>query len=375
MPPAAVRIPPTAHREVGLVLPAQLRSGERVSGSVVENLNQYDGMPEVTVTRLAMPFESAGDASRLGGWLFEAPGEKPQRADGPITFIVPPGSSGLTITFRQAGNPAQSVSKTLNFPRSLTQKPQPPNSFKAAALCMKGELCTVSGPFSGDSSKTFAAWEDRAATVVAETSDTAYIAIPELTGPGARPLFIAEASEVVALPVVVGEFFIKNNQREVKEGQNLILFPTLDGPGDIPDTNWQSTTTAFPATNLERARQLVPGFQFPEDVCAAQERHEAGKDHDASEKEECKDKSETEAGERKNGEILLVVKNDTPDQISLRRSKNGMLIFHLTAEAFSRGAFKYDLLVEPKLAGKVNVKGYVIPFLAPVAGQEFPLTK
>ena len=49
---------------------------------------------------------------------------------------------------------------------------------------MKGALCAVSGPFSGDSSKTFAAFEDRPATIVAETSDTAYLGIPELTGPG-----------------------------------------------------------------------------------------------------------------------------------------------------------------------------------------------
>jgi hypothetical protein len=43
----------------------------------------------------------------------------------------------------------------------------------------------------------------------------------------------------------------------------------------------------------------------------------------------------------------------------------------LSGDAFSRGEFKYDLVVEAKKAGRVDVKGYVIPFLAPVAGQEF----
>ncbi len=60
-----------------------------------------------------------------------------------------------------------------------------------------------------------------------------------------------------------------------------------------------------------------------------------------------------------------------PDQISLRSSKNEMLVFHLSDESFRRGEFKYDLLIEAKKAGKVQVKGYVIPFLAPIAGQEF----
>ena len=360
MQPATPVQPPitTANREVGLVLPAVVRPGERISGQVVENPDQYEGMPAVTVTRLAVPFESVGEASRLWGWFFEAPGENQRRADGPITLVVPQGGSGLNITFRQAGNPSHSVSKMLNFPpASAGKQPPPPTSFKAAALCLKGQLCAVSGPFSGDSSKTFAAFEDRPATIVAETPAMAYISIPEPTEGGARPLFIAEGSKVIALPVVVGDFFIKNNGRELKEGQQLIVFPTLDGPGDIPESQWRAGN--FPATNLELARQLIPGFQLPKDK---RENEKRGKE---------KSKEKHEADEKKGGEILLVVKNVTPEQIALRSSKNEMLVFHLGDEAFSRGEFKYDLLLEAKLPGKIDVKGYVIPLLAPVAGQEF----
>ncbi len=351
----------TGNKEVGLVLPAQVRAGERVSGSVVENPDQYDGMPELTVTRVAIPFESAGEASRLWGWYFEAPGESQQRADGPITFVVPSGGSGLNITFRQAGNPTHFVSKMLNFPQNSAKKQSPPQSFKAAALCLKGQVCAVSGPFSGDSSKTFAAFEDRPATIVAETADMAYVSIPERTEGGSRPLYIAEGAKVIALPVVVGDFFIKNNGRELTEGQSLIVFPTLDGPGDIPDAEWH--TGNFPATNLEQARQLLPGFQLPKEK--REKREAEGK------REKGKSKEKREADEKKGGEILLVVKNVTPDQISLRNSKDEMLVFQLGDGAFSRGEFKYDLLVETKKTGKIDVKGYVIPFLAPIAGQEF----
>lgn len=357
----------TVRQEAGLVLPAQLRPGERVSGTVVENPDLYDEMPEVTVTRVAVPFESAGEASRLSGWLVEATGEKPQRADGPIALVVPPRGSGLNITFRQAGNPAHSVSKTLTFPQHAAEEPRSLQSFHAAALCLKGGLCTVSGPFNGDSSKTFAAFEDRPATIVAETSDTAYISIPELTAPGARPLFIAEGSRVVALPVVVGEFFIRNNNRELTAGQTLIMFPTLDGPEHIPDREWRSGN--FPATNLTQARQFIPEFQLPQGNVEAQEKRENDAEREANQKEEPREKREAE--EKKGGEILLVVKNVTPEQISLRSSRNEMLVFHLSDEAFRRGEFKYDLVVEAKKAGKVEVKGYVIPFLAPIDGQEF----
>jgi hypothetical protein len=229
---------------------------------------------------------------------------------------------------------------------------------------MKGELCVVSGPFGGDSGKTFAAFEDRPAKIVAETSDAAYLGIPELTESGSRPLFIAEGMKVVALPVAVGKFVIKNNGRELQAGEALITFPTLDGPGEIPDPGWQIGN--FPATNLQRAQQLIHGFQLSQGDRETREKLEAHEKGESKEKREIEEK-------KQEGEILLVVQNITPEQISLRSSTNEVLVFHLSDEAFLRGEFKYDLMVEAKKAGKVEVKGYVIPFLAPIVGQEFSI--
>jgi hypothetical protein len=345
---------------VGLVMPAQVYPGERVSGSVVANPAEYEGVAGVTVTQVAVPLESAGQAPTLAGWTVEVTGENPQRADGPIVFTVP-GGSGLNLTFRQTGNSSHSVAKVISLPQSAPKKQKAPTSFEAAALCLKGQLCAVRGPFSGDTGKTFAAFEDRPAMVVAETPDSAYIRIPDLTEPGARPLFIAEGSRVVALPVAVGEFIIRNGDRELQSGGTLMTFPSLDGPGDIPDIAWRPGN--FPATNLEEARKLIPGFQLP------REDREAREKRDAQEKGESKE--QREADEKKGGAILLVVKNMTPEQVSLRGAKNQMIVFHLNDESFSRGEFKYDLPVDAIKSGHFDIRGYVIPFLAPVRGQEF----
>nr|MBA3915501.1 hypothetical protein [Terriglobales bacterium] len=360
MQPATRVQPPisSTQREVGIVIPAQLRPGERVSGTVADDPEQYKDVAEVTVIRVALPFESAGEASRLSGWLFVAPGEKPRRADGPITFTVPSTGSDLNVTFRQAGNPAHSVNKTLVLPKVAAGKPQVPDSYRAAALCMKDSLCVVAGPFGGDSGETFAAFEDRPATIVAETTDAAYIRIPELTAAGARPLFIAEGSKMVALPVVVGDFFIKNNRRDLAGGQTLILFPTLDGPGSVPEEQWKAGN--FPESNLGLAQQLVPGFRLAEPEDEPDDKREPAAAGKADEKED-----------GKGGQVVIVIENVTPDQISLRGSKDEKLVFRLGDEAFERGEFKYDLLVETKKPGKVEVKAHVIPFLAPVLGQEF----
>jgi hypothetical protein len=338
----------TANKEVGIVLPVQMRPGELVSGMVTEAPGQFEGIPEVRVTRVAVPFESVGEASGLSGWEFEVQGGRKQQADGPIMFTVPRGTFTLNVTLRQTGNPAHSVSTALTLPQNSI-KAQALRSFTSAAFCLKGQLCAVRGPFSGDSSKTFAAFEEHPAAIVAETPDTAYISVPDPTEPGSRPLFIAEGSKLIALPVTVGQFVIRNNGRNLQKGQTLITFPTLDGPADIPDAFWRSGN--YPTSNLDLARKLVPGFQLPQKDKAAREKRAAE--------------------EIKGGEILLVIKNDTPEQILLRGSKNQELVFHLDDRSFKMGEFKYDLVVEALRPGPVNVKGYVIPFLAPIDGQEF----
>jgi hypothetical protein len=341
-------------------VPEPVYPGERVSGSMVANPAEYEGMAGVRVTRVTLPPESTGEGLTLADWKVQVRGESQQPADGPVVFTVPPGGSVLNIMFEQTGNSPRSVSVPIDFPESAAKKQKTPVFFEAAALCLKGQLCTVHGPFLQESTKTFAAFEDRPAPVVAETPDTAYICIPDLTLAGPRPLFIAQGSKVVALPVVVAEFHVKNGDRELQAGQTLVTFPTVEGPDGIPDAAWQPGN--FPASNLEEARKHIPGFQLRREYREQRGRREAQQDAESTENGET---------EKKGGSILVVVKNLTPTQVSMRGAKNQTIVFHLNDESFSRGDFKYDLIVEAIKSGHFDIREYVIPFLAPVRGQEF----
>lgn len=365
----------SAGKDVGVVLPARVHRGERISGIVVENPEQYDGLEEVTVTRIRLPLEGAGEGSRLAGWKFEAPGEEGRRADGRVTLVVPAEGS-LTITLRRSA--AQSVSKTLNFLQALPRRSSAwkttTHAFEAPALCMKGELCAVSGAFGGDSSKTLAAFEDEAATVVAETAETAYIGIPEATQAGPRPLFLSEgdgdAVRVVAFPLAVGQLSIQNNGREVQAGETVIAIPVLEGPSGLADAVWEIRDSS--RSKMERAGRLIPGFRLNGELCEAHETEvRVEQEREAKESDE-ENEHEAESREEKEdeGKILLVLKNLAPNETSLHGSHNETVAFCLGDEAFQRGNFKYDLRVDARKAGKIAVKGTVIPFLAPVAGQE-----
>ena len=363
--------------EVGLVLPVHIREGERVSGSVVDDPGDYEDTPEVMVTRVALPFAATGKAASLSGWQVEIPGEPPQAADGPIALTVPHGQ--LAVLFRQADNAGTPVSKTVNLSgahatgaarNESSGKSKLPTSYLAPAVCVKDQLCTVRGPFNGDSSKTFAAVEARPAKIVAETSDAAYLAIPERTEPGSRPLAISEGAKAIAFPMVVAEFSILPDRRQLSKGQTQLMYPQVEGPADVPDPEWQPGN--FPPSNLEQARKILPGFQ-PAGVGSAHQQREAGEANAEQQGEKEKRSDQADAEENQGGEILLVIKNLTPDVVSFRDSKNGMFVFHLNAVAFKMGEFKYKFVVVAKQTGSFGLRTWLIPFLAPVTGQEFPM--
>ncbi len=54
----------TTNKEVGVVLPARLRPGQRVSGRVVDDPDRFAGQPELMVVRVTLPLEPAGDSWR-----------------------------------------------------------------------------------------------------------------------------------------------------------------------------------------------------------------------------------------------------------------------------------------------------------------------
>ncbi len=357
--------PAIVNQEVALVVPAQIGSGDQFSGSVVATPEQYNDVAGVKMFRFTLPFTASGTGSTLMDWEVVTPGREPQRADGPVKLGLTPGSSQLKLTLQQSGSPATAVSQVLDLAQ-VKSKAQAPHSFQAAALCMKEQLCAVSGPFGGDSSKTFIAIDDRPAAIVAETRSLAYLRIPDGMNAGDHGVFVAEGQKVVALPVIVGELLLDQG-RNLSQGQAQAFNVRLEGPGELPESEWRVGN--FPAENLAQARKLVPGFALPRENREAQERREAEQKRESKEKGKPGPQGEDEGS----GQILLVIRNAAPERVALRGSKNGEFVFRLGKQSFARGDFSYDFVAEAKQTGNLAVKGYVIPFLAPVAGQEFAL--
>ena len=352
----------TTDKDVGIVLPAFLRPGARVSGSITNDPDRFAGNPELLVTRVSLPIPSGGDASQLSDWTYELKGSDPQPASDPFSLVVPTGAAELAFTLRQTANPATAVSGKLEIPRT-TAKPAPaPKNFESAALCFKQDTCVVAGPLSGDSRETFAAFDSVPAPIVAETDSMAVIDTPFFMNLGPAALIVAEGTQVNAMPVVVAHLALSLNHQPIKPPDYMITILRVEAVGELGDDQWRYGV--FPTGNVERARALVPGFNPAKAVEQEREQREKQEKQDGLPKKD--DKKDESAGM-----VLVVVKNNTPQLVAPRGAKEQTFVFHLTPESFAMGEFKYDIVLDPLKAGTFSLKLTAIPFLAPVRAQVF----
>src|SRR5450755_467567 len=362
-PKAPVQAPiVTANKEVGVVLPAHLRPGQRVSGRVVDDPDRFAGQPELMVVRVTLPMPSAGDGSQLSGWTFEWKPSEPQPADGAISFVGPKAGGPQEFTLRQPGDPAVAVTGKIQIPKTASKRARSAAGFESPALCFKRDLCAVTGKFSGDSLNTFVSFDSIPARVVAETDNAAYVEVPRFMSVGPATLIVAEGARVEAMSMVVAQFELSHFREALEAHQEMITMLVVDGVQELSDDQWHYGI--FPPSNLEMARSLVPGFNPAKVIKQERERREKQEKLDGMKK---KDDKKDEAA----GMVLVVVSNAAPDVATMRRATQQTFVFHLTPESFSRGEFKYDIVVDMSKTGIFALKTTAVPFLAPVKAQEF----
>ena len=372
--------------KIGIVLPAHLALGERVSGSVVQDLEPYRDIPGLTLIPVTVVSDSAATAvNPLRRWEVVVTGSKPQPADSPFSFIVPRQKSEITVTLRQPSDPAHAVSRTVPVAQASAERAAS-QKFEAPVVLVKESVNQVRGRFSGDSGKTFAAVDDVPVAVVAETPSTAFVQLPDDLSDGQHSLIFSDGPILVAIPVVVAEVRFQSVRFEATAGQPKLVIARLYGIEQLPEKGWRPGV--FPPSSLERAGKLVPGFN-PQEAGDRSEASARGEDEgqenkstgkaDLEEKdsapaqarEEKERESEREAEEANSGIVLLVISNSTPDVVSFRGSTNQRYVFTLKPDAFSQGEFTYKFLADATRSGPFEMKTTIIPFLGPSSATPF----
>ena len=376
MVPKNMVTPPERQEETTytIVLPAEMAPGKKVSGSVVQNAYLLRMRPELLLQEITLPMVVGSNASKLSGWQIEVAGSKPQRADLPFSFTVPQGASQMEIRIYPEGDTTKAITRSVPVPKPSAQANNPKLGYVAQALCVAGDVCPIGGIFDGDATGALAAFDDKPTMIVAETSDMAFVRVPEDLLYDHQLLF-NEGNELLVFPVVIAQIDIVADgqhldtfQKEMKEGEKKLVFAGVIAAQTLPESDWKEGI--FPRSNLERARRFVPGFQPPRETHAQREEREMMEKMAREQngvKEPAKEKDE------KLGSIVLFVKNVTPDLVTWRGAKDGAFALPLNPESFSQGDFRYKFVVEAGKTGTYSIAAALIPFVAPVQGQKFTL--
>lgn len=377
MTPMNLVTPPVVPEPTGyaIVLPANLSPGKQVSGSIAGDPYLFHLRPDLIVQDITLPLVAGGEAAKLSGWRVEVAGSQPQPADGPFTFLVPRDGQPIEIKVYPEGEPAKAVTQKIAIPKTSSHGGKSPAGYVVQALCVSGDVCPIGGVFNGDATKSLAAFNDKPAPIVAETTEMAFVLTPNDTLYGARQLLFNEGNELLVFPVVTALVDVVTDGRhltdlqyDVKQGESKLVFGGTVGVQNLPEENWRAGV--FPPSNLEWARRLVPNFQIPRETHAQREEREM------MEKLEQQAKGEKPAGKQKEeklGSIVYILKNATPDVVSWRGATNDAFVLPLNSESFSQGDYRYKFVAEVKKTGTFKIDVALIPFIAPIEAQKFTL--
>ncbi len=375
MTPKNLVSPPATPKDTtfAIVLPAALVPGKQVSGSVVEDTHYIRLRPELIVTEVTLPLVPGAEAAKLSGWQIEIAGSAAQPADAPFAFTVSSGASAIDVKLYPEGQPALTVNKSIGIPKSFPPNSKPKSGYVAQAVCVAGDVCPIAGVFDGNATAALAAFDQKPAPIVAETTDMAFVGVPLDLTTGTKQLLFNEGKELLALPVVVAQIEIAADgttldefQHDIKQGDHKLIFAGVNGVPNLPEDDW--IPGMFPKTNLEWARRFVPGFDVPHETHAEREEREMMEKLERQQKGE---KAPAKDKEEKLGYIVFFLKNSTPQVGTWRGSQAYAL--PLNPESFSQGDYRYKFVIDADITGTYAMDAAIIPFVAPVQGQKFTL--
>ena len=320
---------------IGLVLPTDCHPGDTLTGTVVLNPKDYEGIPALRVVELQVPLEYGADGKpTLHGVTVDLGSGHGQPADGPITCTIPKDGSKISVTVGRTDTP-QPIAKT-----DVPVKAQPPAAsaprYVTPPVCVNnGGPQVIRGPFSGNGSTTNIEVGGRPALVIAETPREVYYNLPEGTAAGDNTVVVHERGKEVSFHVCVVNLGMSADRLTLLRGESTNFTATVSGLDGLPSSAWLGGTPSD-LVDLEWIRRVAPGLKMPR------------------------------AGQP--GVLLLTIENRSPDTITLEKAKGEVIVLTIDRGSLKNGAYEFRGTIHSKKSGGFSIHGTVVPFLAPAEG-------
>jgi hypothetical protein len=339
--------PPTSSRTelqseamlVGVVVGADTRTGEKTTARVVPNPKSFQNIPGLRVievaTRVPMGTNGKPDIEKLQARIGDGP---VQPCDGPLTGTVPGNGQPLRVTVGQPGQTPGTgeIPVTPGPPRTAPAGVRP-NQFRTPAMLQRGTVGVVHGPFDGRNLGTSVTVGGKQAEILAETGNALYFIVPGSVQPGQAAVVVEEQGTRISFRVAAIGLQMSAGRLQLEKGQSATFAATVTGADHLPATAWQAGDPGefSDLVNLEEVRRMAPNLRPPAKGAP--------------------------------GMVVLLLQNMSPQVVSM---SGGMVVQQqLGQSAFSAGPYTYNGSVSAHEKGSFSIKGTVIPFLAPVAGE------
>lgn len=316
---------------LGVVVPRHASPGERISGRLVSNPDDYKPIPGLVVVPVEMnlPVDDSGKPRLDEAYVDDGNGRT--AASTAFTAIVPTDGSSLGLRCGTG-----EVSKRIRLPIEGTSRPPVESGrYMMQPIVPDSGVSVVHGRFDGDSGNTALTVNGVAATIVAESSDEAYYSLPSGTAEGRNRVVLRQDGKTFNWDVFQPDVAISADRNTLRERESTNFKVTVDALEQMPKSDWRRGNPS----DLYDTESAARGAASEGDVA---------------------------------GVIMLMVKNDSQDTVSM--SPADSFSIPLTHDELSRGPKETDGTVTAREAGGFQIEASLVPLLADVPGTEVPTT-
>ncbi len=321
----------TADTLVGLVLPSDTRPGDTITGTVVTDPKTYEHNPTVTVLTTTIPLPVGEDGKPvLTGTTVTVGGGGSQPAEGSVVCDVPKTATNLPVSVTGPGGKPVNCG---SLPVSPGPSSPPAASVAAPPACSSGGLVTLKGSFTGKGTGTSVAAGDQPAAVVAESPRTCVAKIPDGLPPGPVEITVTEGGKTTRLKTAIIRLRMSADRLSLLRGESTNYHVVVEGLDGVPESAWRSGPDPSFVDQAELLR-LAPGHKVPK------------------------------GGE--GGHLLLAIENGSRGTISLKGSKNEVILLTIERKNVTpRGTYEFSGVIQSLRDGRFTVHGALFALLGP----------
>jgi hypothetical protein len=207
----------SSSQQVKFRLPLDIRTGDRITGTVVEE-------PKKT------PKEAGNASATLEGVVIEIDGKKTKVSDRVISFIVPAGLTSIPFLLKNSAGQVIEQGQIPVF--SSISSPfgdDFPIMFSPAKIAQPGQPLKVAGSFDGNTANTNITLNGQPCEIIAESPRMSYVQVPATAAAGVADLAINENNTTTETKVNVAVLNLTANKTNLRKGEKATVTVTITG--------------------------------------------------------------------------------------------------------------------------------------------------